>query len=155
MDRFDFQPIAHVENGRDELDDDNWGNVISRIHLREDLSQELFQGLEEFSHVEVIYVFHRLAKRTELPPLRHPRNNKTYPEMGLLAQRSTKHPNPLGLCSAEILALEGRVLKVKGLDAVNGTPILDIKPVFKEFTARKIKQPTWVSDLLKDYWIKE
>ncbi len=73
--------------------------------------------------------------------------------MGIFAQRKKDRPNSIGLCTVELLQHNGRTLKVKYLDAIDGTPILDIKPVFKEFQPKgEIKQPTWVSDLMKNYW---
>jgi len=64
------------------------------------------------------------------------------------------HPNPIGLTVVQILSVDGRTLTVQGLDAVNGSPVLDIKPVFSEFLPREVKQPPWVSELMKDYWKK-
>ncbi|MBT3228006.1 MAG: SAM-dependent methyltransferase [Candidatus Marinimicrobia bacterium] len=152
MDKIELIPIAFVSNDRDHLADDDWGEVVSEIILRENFSSELFKGLETFSHVEVIFVFHRIPADKKVPASRHPRNNKNWPKLGLLAQRSAHHPNPIGLCTARILDVKDSVLTVQGLDAVNGSPILDIKPVFHEFTPRDTKQPGWVSELLKDYW---
>lgn len=154
MDHVELQIIARVNNDRDHLEDDDWGQVISEIILDPELPEELLSGLETFSHVEVLFVMHRRPIDKVIPPLRHPRNNPDWPELGLLAQRSTHHPNPLGLSSVKIIDLSGGVLKVQGLDAVNGSPVLDIKPVFKEFLPGEVKQPPWVSELLVDYWKK-
>ncbi len=154
MEKIELIPIAFVSNDRNHLGDDNWGDVISRIQLREDLAPELFMGLDSFSHVEIIFVFHRISANKITPDSRHPRNNKNWPKLGLLAQRSSYHPNPIGLSVAKILEVDGRVLTVQGLDAVDGSPILDLKPVFQEFSPKDIHQPAWVSELLKDYWKK-
>jgi tRNA (adenine37-N6)-methyltransferase len=82
-----------------------------------------------------------------------PRDNSDYPVMGIFAQRKKDRPNKIGLCTVELLAHDGRTIIVKGLDAIDGTPILEIKPVFKEFqTAELVKQPEWVADLMKHYW---
>jgi len=154
LEKIELTPIAFVANDRDHLNDDDWGQVQSNICLRKDLSPELFKGLESFSHVEIIFVFHHIPEDKDIPDSRHPRDNSTWPKMGLLAQRSSYHPNPIGLTSARILNVSGGVLTVQGLDAVNGTPVLDIKPVFKEFLPENTTQPAWVSELLKDYWKK-
>jgi len=154
MEKIELTPIAYVANNRDHLEDDDWGDMVSQIRLRDDLSAELFSGLETFSHVEVIFIFHRIPADKKVLDRRHPRNNQNWPKLGLLAQRSAYHPNPLGLCTARILAVSGRVLTVQGLDAVDGSPILDIKPVFQEFLPHQPTQPKWVSELLKDYWKK-
>ena len=129
----ELHSIATVSNNRNDLRDDNWGEVVSNITLNDELSGDLFIGLSEFSHVEVVYIFNQLDQDREIPETRHPRNNPSWPKIGVLAQRSVHHPNPIGLCSAEIVGVDGKTLIVKGLDAVNGSPVLDIKPVFREF----------------------
>jgi tRNA-Thr(GGU) m(6)t(6)A37 methyltransferase TsaA len=152
MQTFELSPIAFVSNNRLDLRDDDWGEVISLIRLRDDLSADLLLGLDSFSHVEVLFVFDQIDPQKKIPDARHPRNNSRYPKLGLLAQRSAHHPNPIGLTAAKIIKLHGRELTVQGLDAVNGTPVLDLKPVFKEFQVENPTQPPWVSELLKDYW---
>ncbi|MBT4034425.1 MAG: SAM-dependent methyltransferase [Candidatus Marinimicrobia bacterium] len=154
MEKIELNPIAFVSNDRDHLRDDDWGEVVSEVRLRDDLSRELFKGLETFSHVEIVFVFHQIPADKNVPDSRHPRNNQDWPKLGLLAQRSSYHPNPIGLSTAKILDIEGSVLKVQGLDAVNGSPILDIKPVYREFLPEDTIQPQWVSELLKNYWKK-
>lgn len=154
MDQFVFTPIASVVNSRDHLNDDDWGEVVSQIHLGEGYSADLFMGLDTFSHVEIIFVFHRIPGDKNVPDTRHPRSNMDWPRLGLLAQRSAYHPNSIGLSRAEIISVEGSTLTVKGLDAVNGTPVLDIKPFFREFIPSDTQQPPWVSELLKEYWKK-
>jgi tRNA (adenine37-N6)-methyltransferase len=82
-----------------------------------------------------------------------PRGNPAYPVMGIFCQRKKDRPNKLGLCTVALLEHKGRTIIVQGLDAIDGTPILDIKPVFKEFqTKGNIRQPEWVADLMKNYW---
>jgi len=152
MPTVELKPIAWVSNNRRDLRDDDWGDVVSVITLRQDLSPDLLLGLDSFSHVEVIFVFDQIDPQKKMPDARHPRNNSHYPKLGLLAQRSAHHPNPIGLTAAKIIKLDGRELTVQGLDAVNGTPVLDLKPVFKEFQVENPIQPPWVSELLKDYW---
>jgi tRNA (Thr-GGU) A37 N-methylase len=83
----------------------------------------------------------------------HPSGNRNYPLVGIFGQRKKDRPNTLGLCTAELLEHKGRAIKVKYLDAIDGTPVLDIKPVFKEYQKKGvIRQPEWVSDLMKNYW---
>ena len=144
--------IATVHNDREDLRDDDWGEVISKIVLNENLSGDLLLGLSEFSHVEIIFLFHLKLVDQDMPATRHPRNNPQWPRIGRLAQRSVHHPNPIGHTSVKVIGVEGRTLTVKGLDAVNGTPVLDIKPVFREFLPKNIEQPTWVSELMEKYW---
>jgi len=147
-----LEVIATVSNDRNDLRDDNWGSVVSKITLHEGLSADLLLGLSAFSHVEVIFIFNQKMDTQGLSATRHPRNNTDWPKIGLLAQRSVHHPNPIGHTSAKILRIKGKVLTVQGLDAVNGTPVLDIKPVFREFLPDVIEQPNWVSELMANYW---
>jgi len=151
----ELRPIAFVRNDRDHLDDDDWGAIRSEIILNDDLDPELLAGLASFSHVEVVFVFHRLPEGQRTPATRHPRHNTDWPRLGLLAQRSAHHPNPIGLTICQIVAVVGRTLTVQGLDAVQGSPVLDLKPVFQEFLPSDVKQPDWVSELMQNYWSRE
>jgi tRNA-Thr(GGU) m(6)t(6)A37 methyltransferase TsaA len=146
-------PIAHIHNVRRSLDDDNWGSVVSEIRLDESLPQESLDGIETFSHAEIIFYFDQVADEENVPVSRHPRGNKDWPKVGIFAQRNKDRPNHLGLTMVSIVRRDGRSLFVKGLDAVDGTPVLDIKPVFAEFLPREtILQPEWSHELMKDYW---
>jgi tRNA-Thr(GGU) m(6)t(6)A37 methyltransferase TsaA len=145
-----LKPIAFVKNSRKEMTDDFWGNVISEIELGEDLPEHAFDNIEAFSHLEIIFYFSKVEKTVFSG---RPRGNPAYPEMGIFAQRKKDRPNQLGLTTVSLLGHDGRSIKVRGLDAINGTPVLDIKPVFREFAPKgEIRQATWVADLMKDYW---
>jgi tRNA-Thr(GGU) m(6)t(6)A37 methyltransferase TsaA len=144
-------PIGHVRNSRKDVEDDNWGGILSEIVI--EIGEEALQGLEDFSHAEVIFYFDRVDEAKIVSGARHPRNNPNWPKVGILAQRGKNRPNRLGLATVFVIRREGSVLFVKGLDAVDGTPVLDIKPVMKEFLSREeIRQPAWVSELMKKYW---
>ena len=83
----------------------------------------------------------------------HPRGNPKYPKVGIFAQRKKDRPNQLGICTVELIKLEGNQLIVKYLDAIDGTPVLDIKPVLRELEPQSsIRQPEWATDLMKHYW---
>ncbi|MBS1660297.1 MAG: tRNA (N6-threonylcarbamoyladenosine(37)-N6)-methyltransferase TrmO [Bacteroidetes bacterium] len=149
-----LKPVAWVRNSRKEKRDDYWGSVVSEIELAEGLPDSAFSGIEAFSHLEVIYHFDRLDP-AELVLSGHPRGNPAYPEVGIFAQRKKDRPNGIGLCTVELVERKGRTLVVRLLDAIDGTPVLDIKPVFKEFQAKgEIRQPEWVGDLMGKYWEK-
>lgn len=149
-----FQPVAYARNLRLTLDDDNWGAVVSEIILDASLPAECFDGLDDFSHAEILFYFDQAAEEKILVS-RRPRGNTDWPKAGVFAQRNKDRPNHIGLTIARILKREGRSLFVAGLDAVDGTPILDIKPVMQEFLPReKIHQPEWSHELMKDYWNK-
>jgi tRNA-Thr(GGU) m(6)t(6)A37 methyltransferase TsaA len=147
-----LKSIATVKNQRAEPIDDNWGDVISEIELADDIPTEAFDGIEDFSHLEIIYFFDKV-ENGQIVFSGRPRGNPAYPKIGIFAQRKKDRPNTIGLCTVELVEHKGRSIKVKYLDAINGTPILDIKPVFKEFAPKTaIKQADWVSDLMKTYW---
>ena len=147
-----LEPVATVKNSRATATDDFWGNVISEIVLLDHLPTEAFENIEQFSHLEIIYYFDKVDKNKIVYSGR-PRGNPDYPVMGIFSQRKKDRPNQLGLCTVELIEHNGRSIKVKYLDAIDGTPVLDIKPVFKEFGSKtEIKQASWVRDLMKDYW---
>ena len=149
-----LQPIATVRNSRASVTDDYWGDIISEIELETSVPTEAFDGISNFSHLEIIYLFDK-AENSDIVFSGHPRGNKKYPSVGIFSQRKKDRPNHIGLCTVELLEHKGRIIKVKHFDAINGTPVLDIKPVFKEFQLQgEIKQPGWVSDLMKNYWNK-
>lgn len=145
-------PIAFVRNSRTTPIDDNWNEIISEIELAEHIPTEAILHLSDFSHLEIIFYFDKVDE-TSIVFSGHPRGNKNYPLTGIFAQRKKDRPNKLGLCTVELIDVKERHLKVKRLDAIDGTPVLDIKPVFKEFLpVGAIKQPAWTSDLMKAYW---
>lgn len=147
-----MKPVATVFNSRKTPRDDFWGNVISEIRLDDHIPDEALAGISAFSHLEIIYRFNRVDPGS-IVFSGHPRGNKNYPLMGIFGQRKKDRPNAIGLCTVELLEHNGRSITVKLLDAIDGTPVLDIKPVFKEFQQRgAIVQPPWVEDLMKDYW---
>lgn len=147
-----LKPIAFVKNSRKIPSDDFWGKVIAEIELAEHIPTEAFNNISDFSHLEIIYFFDK-AQPENIIFSGHPRDNVNYPNVGIFAQRKKDRPNSIGLCTVELLEHNGRTIKVKYLDAIDGTPVLDIKPVFKEFQSKgEIKQASWVSDLMKDYW---
>lgn len=146
-------PIAFVKNQRKEISDDFWGEVISEIILSEEFNEDALKGIEEFSHAEIIFYFDKADKEEINYGKRHPRGNTNWPEVGIFAQRRKDRPNHLGHTIVKVLSVEGNVLKVKGLDAIDNTPIIDIKPVLEEFLPREeVTQPKWASELMKDYW---
>jgi tRNA-Thr(GGU) m(6)t(6)A37 methyltransferase TsaA len=150
--KIQLTPIATVKNSRAAPGDDFWGSTISEIELEEDVPDEALEGIELFSHLEIIYYFN-LVGEAKFRYARQPRGNPDYPLMGIFAQRNKDRPNGIGLTTVELLERAGRVIKVRYLDAIDGTPVLDIKPVFREFMPQTaIRQPEWVSDLMKEYW---
>ena len=147
-----LKPIATTSNSRKEATDDYWGSVITEITLADNMPDEVFANIEDFSHLEIIFYFDKVED-DKIVFSGKPRGNPDFPLMGIFCQRKKDRPNKIGLCTVELLEHKGRTIIVKGLDAIDGTPVLDIKPVFKEFQPRTpIHQPAWVSDLMKNYW---
>ena len=146
-------PIGTVRSSRTEPADDDWDSVTGSIELDASFEAEALDGLETFSHAEVIFCFDRVPEWTIERGSRHPRNNPAWPRLGIFAQRASARPNRLGATIVRIVGREGRVLRVAGLDAIDGTPVLDIKPVMQEFLPREpVTQPVWSSDLMRNYW---
>jgi len=151
--KFEISSIATVHNKRAAPTDDFWGDVISEIRLNGDIPEEAFDGITDFSHAEIIYVFDKAMHAMPLMGSEHPRENKAWPKVGIFAQRKKNRPNFLGATICRIVKREGRSLFVQLLDAIDGTPVVDIKPVMKEFLpGEEIKQPSWSTELMKDYW---
>lgn len=148
----ELKPVAFVRNARTTPTDDFWESVITEIELADDIPTEAFDNISHFSHLEIIYWLNKVESKDMVFSGR-PRGNPDYPMMGIFGQRKKDRPNAIGLTTVELLEHTGRTIKVKYLDAINGTPVLDIKPVFKEFQPKtEIKQPEWVADLMRDYW---
>ncbi len=148
-----MEPIAFVRGARAEAQDDNWGGAESSIVLTDAIDERALDGIETFSHVEVLFVFDRVPAAKIVRGARHPRNNPAWPEVGILAQRGKNRPNRIGSSVARVVRRDGRTLVVAELDAIDGTPVLDVKPVMQEFLPREpVRQPAWSHELMRDYW---
>ena len=147
-------PIGEVRSPRKQATDDYWGKVEAEIVLDPArFGPQALYGLADFSHVEVLFPMHLVDPAKVETGARHPRERKDWPLVGIFAQRGRARPNRLGLSRAEIVRVEGLSLVVRGLDAIDGTPVLDIKPWMAEFAPRGlIRQPGWVSELMADYY---
>ena len=150
-----LEPIAYVKNTRSIIQDDNWAKVISEIELIPEIAAEALNGIEAFSHLEIIFYMDRVLDEKAVAQCRHPRKYTALPKVGTFAQRNKNRPNKLGLTKMELLEKKERSIVVRNLDAIDGTPILDIKPVMAEFQAKKpIHQPEWTREVMKNYWNK-
>jgi tRNA-Thr(GGU) m(6)t(6)A37 methyltransferase TsaA len=150
---YSIEPIGFVKNNRKKPDDDFWGDVVSEITISDKISEESLLGIEDFSHLEIIFYFHMADLAKISISASHPRDNKDFPRVGIFAQRKKARPNLLGSTIVKLISSKGNKLKVSGLDAVDGTPVIDIKPVVREFLPNEeIRQPEWETDLMKNYW---
>jgi tRNA-Thr(GGU) m(6)t(6)A37 methyltransferase TsaA len=149
-----LRPIGYVRSARDEAIDDDWDKIETRIELDPaQFTPAATASLDQFSHIEVIFYFDRVPDEEVQTGGRHPRGRKDWPMAGIFAQRAKGRPNRLGSTVCKLLGVDGLTLRVQGLDAINGTPVLDIKPVMKGFLPRgEIREPAWAEELMKDYW---
>ena len=152
MEPFTIHPIGVISNPITETADERWGTVVSRIRLRADLGAGL-RGLEEFSHALVITYLHEAAFERERHLVRRPRGLDSMPLVGIFAQRAKDRPNPLGITVVRILEVARDYLDVQGLDAIDGTPVLDIKPHMRLFDSPPdAREPEWVERLMRGYF---
>jgi tRNA-Thr(GGU) m(6)t(6)A37 methyltransferase TsaA len=120
-------PIGYVKNSILEPKREDCQSVTSEIIVNEDLKEAL-SGIDDFSHIIVIYWMHRIPSSERSILKVHPKRNQNLPLTGVFATRSPARPNPMGMSTVKLLERRGNILKVMGLDAVDGTPVLDIKP---------------------------
>lgn len=148
------QAVGHVRGGRAEPTDDDWGESRARVVLDPArFGPGALAGLEAFSHVEIVFLFDRVAEDAVVTDARHPRGNRDWPRVGIFAQRGKNRPNRIGVTVCRIVAVEGLALAVEGLDAIDGTPVLDIKPVMSGFLPRgEVREPDWARALMRGYW---
>lgn len=149
-----LRPIGVVRNSIAVPTDDCWGGLVSLIELdpQQFTNRSIF-GLNEFSHIEVIFLTHRVDIVGIEYGSRHPRNDPLLPDVGILAQRPKSRPNRLGLSRCAVLECSGLCVKVSDLDAIDGSPVLDIKPWFRQFGPRgDVVQPEWVASITENYF---
>jgi len=122
----------------------DWRGIVSEIVVDSSLSEAL-DNLDEFTHIIVLYWMH-LATTGQLPTKVHPMGKRELPLVGLFASRSPYRPNPVGKATVRLLERRGNILKVKGLDAIDGTPVIDIKPYIPGYdSVSDARLPPWVT----------
>lgn len=147
-----LEPIGLVHTTVTEAVDDNWGQVVSEIHITDPLAAGL-NGLADFSHLLVIFWMHEAKFNPATDLQRHPRGREELPLRGIFAQRAKHRPNPIGITAVRLLGVENNIVRVQGLDAINGTPVLDIKPyvpIFDRVADATI--PEWMERLMQGYF---
>jgi tRNA-Thr(GGU) m(6)t(6)A37 methyltransferase TsaA len=147
-------PIGRVRGGRVETTDDRWGDVQAEIELDPSrFGPDSLHGLDEFSHLDVIFVFHLRDPDSLVTGARRPRGLGELPEVGIFAQRASGRPNRIGVSTCELLGVAGTTVAVRGLDAIDGTPVLDMKPYLLEMGPRgPVREPSWVREVMDHYW---
>ena len=148
-----FKPIGFVKSGVTEKVDNGWGSVTSEIVINKDLKDGL-KGLEEFSHIIVVYHLNEARFIKEEHLTRRPQGREDMPVVGIFAQRAKDRPNPIGITSVKLISVHENIIEVQGLDAIDRTPILDIKPYYPIFdTKDNAVVPKWVDTLMEDYFL--
>ncbi len=144
--------IGVVYNDVKDPTDEGWGQVTSEVVLDETFSDGL-EGIEQFSHLLILFWMHRAAEAEPLRMRRRPQGRADMPEVGLFAQRARHRPNPIGVTAVRLLRRDKNRLFVEGLDAINGTPILDVKPYVPAFDAvEAARVPAWMTRLMERYF---
>ncbi len=147
-------PIGFVRGGRVEATKDGWGGNRCRLELdAARFGPASLRGVEALSHVEILFYFHVDADEPVETGARHPRGRTDWPEVGIFAQRGRMRPNRIGVSVCRVVGVAGTAVEVEGLDAVDGTPILDIKPVWSGYAPRgAVVEPDWAKALMARYW---
>jgi tRNA-Thr(GGU) m(6)t(6)A37 methyltransferase TsaA len=147
-----IDPIGEVQNEAAEAGDENWGAVVSRIRLRPEYARGLL-GLDGFSHAVIVFSMHNAEFEERKHLVRRPRDREDMPLLGIFAQRARHRPSRIGVTTVEIRGVQGDTLAVSGLDAIDGSPVLDIKPHMPVFDApSSVRQPEWVERLMTGYF---
>jgi tRNA (adenine37-N6)-methyltransferase len=149
-------PIGRVSSSRREPIDDDWAAVSATITLDSDrFTAESVAGLADFSHLEVVFLFDQVGPADIQVGARHPRGNPDWPRVGIFAQRAKMRPNRLAVSVCRLVGISDLTLSVEALDAIDGSPVLDIKPVMSEFLPRgELRQPAWSHELMSTYWAR-
>ncbi len=146
-----MQPIGYVKNEVTQRKDTSWGEDTSTVVLNDEYKTGL-TGLEDFSHAIIIFHLDKAKYEKEKHLQRRPQNRDDMPLVGIFSQRGKDRPNQIGMTSVEIISVTDGTLTVKGLDAIDGTPILDIKPYYPVYDKKDAKVPEWVDRLMEHYF---
>jgi tRNA-Thr(GGU) m(6)t(6)A37 methyltransferase TsaA len=149
-----MRPIGVVHSERKVVEDDAWDSVRSFLEIDgAEFTPDALAALDDFSHVEVVFYMDRVDARKIEKGARHPRNNRDWPSVGILAQRGKNRSNQIGTTVCRIDRIDGLRIHVTGLDAIDGTPVLDVKPWVRQFGPRgEVRQPPWMDELMERYW---
>jgi tRNA-Thr(GGU) m(6)t(6)A37 methyltransferase TsaA len=138
-----LRAIGTVRSEIKERGRDNTREIVAEIVIDPALTEAL-DDLEDFSHIIVIFYLHK--SRRPSPMKVRPRHGTVPTPVGVFASRSPDRPNPMGKTTVELLGREGNILKVRGLDAIDGTPVLDIKPYIPDIDAVDgARVPPWMA----------
>ena len=140
------EPIGVLRTGCEEQIPDGWENALATIEVKEAWLPAL-EGIEEFSHLIVLFWLH-LIPREGIELKTHPQGRQDLPLVGILATRTPYRPNPIGLQMVELVSRQGSLLTIRGIDAYDGSPVLDIKPYLSRGDSLgKTRIPDWLTTL--------
>ena len=149
--KIEMEPIGYVKNEVKERKDASWGEDTSSIVLESEYISGM-KGLEDFSHVNIIYYLDKAMYETDKHLQRKPQNRDDMPLVGIFSQRGKDRPNSIGMTSVKVVSVSEDTLIVKGLDAIDGTPVLDIKPYYPVYDRKDASVPEWVDRLMEHYF---
>ena len=145
------RPIGTVKNYVTDRKDTAWGENVSDVILDRTYIGGL-KGLEDFSHAIIVFLLDQAHFDPEKHLQRRPQNRDDMPVTGIFAQRGKDRPNRIGITAVEILSVTEDCLAVRGLDAIDGTPVLDIKPYYPAYDRKEAAVPEWVNRLMEHYF---
>jgi len=149
---YKVEAIGFVSSSVNEQRDIDWGDIVSSIDVDARYRAGL-KGLDQFSHIIVLTYLNEANFDSKRHLVRRPRGLDTMPEVGIFSQRSKDRPNSIGVTAVRIVEVTDLSIRVQGLDAINRTPVLDIKPYFPHYDSVDIAVvPSWVEELMKDYF---
>ena len=146
-----MSPIGYVENKVKNKKDNSWGEDVSVI-LFDNMYIGGTKGLEFFSHIIVLYYLDKANFNIEKHLQRRPQNRDDMPLVGIFSQRGKDRPNQIGMTSVKIVSVADDRIVVSGLDAIDGTPVLDIKPYYPVYDKKDAIVPEWVDRLMEHYF---
>ena len=145
-----LRPIGVVRNSVAEPRPDGWSEIRSDLIFRDDLMDAL-DGIETYSHIIVVFYCHEVPEEERAIVRLPPRGDTSLPEQGVLATRSQLRPGALGVSVVPLLRRRRNILRVLGLDAINGTPLLDVKPYIAHYDSIPAATvPDWVLGMQPD-----
>jgi len=120
--------------------------IVSDIVIDSSLTEAL-DNLDDFSHIIVLYWMHQVSALSQVATKVHPKGRYELPLVGLFATRAPYRPNPIGKATVRLLQRQGNILKVEGLDAIDGTPVIDIKPYIPGYdSVANPRVPPWITN---------
>lgn len=140
-----IKPLGRAKNYVDKPTLPGWKDVVTEILIDKKYAEGL-DGIEDYSHIIVVYW---MDKEEECHLIHHPQGREDVPFVGIFACRCPQRPNRIAISTVKLLSRDSNSLKVKGLDIVNGTPIIDIKPYTPQYDmVKQAKIPDWVNRLV-------